>query len=229
MQQVEFLQLHQKAEIQKNLAWQYERSGDLQMSYEHITHANHLYETLQDMENYEYCRCKMLALSVHGFNKEEKIEDLKDMAFGYENVANHQRAGEVFVDLAGIYLRLSDYEGAEIAAEDALGQFRQQPGDNPAAGKAHHYLAACCFHKQAFEEGIEHLEQAMKMFRRHELTLELDEAVTFLCTHLKETGRSDKAFTYFMEHKTYLLERLEIRTKLEEFGVLHDMSETSSN
>lgn len=228
--QLEFLQLQQKADIHLNLASEYERSGDLQTAYEQITHANHLYETLQDMENYEYCRCKMLALSTHEYNWRERVEDLREMAFGYENVANHRRAGEVFVDVAAICLHFAEYEEAEIAAQDALGQFRQQSGDHPAKGNAHRYLAAYYFHQQSLDEGKEHLKQAVAVFQKHHLLAELDETITFLCTHLKEEGRVEEAYEHLMAHKAYLLDRLKVRRQLQEFGEQDDLhSETSSH
>lgn len=189
--------------IMMGLAETYRKTGQ---NEEALMYYGHLIR--QENEQYSYCRYQKLLLSLDDSNWKEHSEELMNMALDYENESKMDRAGEIFADLASIYLRYSNFEQADDLAHDAL---LVLPALHSARGRAHRVLASVCFHEQKAREGQEHLEQAVAAFEQSNMLEELDEALTTLCDHLKEIGQLEEAFHRLASFKDHLMKKAPVR------------------
>ncbi|MGZ8888880.1 MAG: helix-turn-helix domain-containing protein [Halobacteriota archaeon] len=199
------LELHEQAKIHLNLSQEYRSVGNYKEALNHATHAQHLYESLEDIDRYFYSHHQLLVLSTDESNWQENAKSLVHLALDYENKAKPERAGEVFCDVSEIYLRFGDLEKAEDYARDAL---LLLPVTQPAHGKLYRILATCNFASGEVDDGRTHLDKAISLFKQFNMLHELDEAVTFMCERLKSAGQFEEAYYQMISLKGLLVDNL---------------------
>ncbi|ARU62108.1 hypothetical protein CBW65_14700 [Tumebacillus avium] len=136
------------------------------------------------------------------------VQKLLNLAEQHEQIGDKSKAGKVFADIAFICSENGEIDESWAYAEKA----RMSLSDtSPTMGQVHRVLSFVYFHRGDEEKGKKHLDNAVKIYKRHGKFAELEEVTLHMCRYLNEKGEHREAFERMELFHTYMTGQLEQR------------------
>jgi transcriptional regulator with XRE-family HTH domain len=190
------------------LAEAYVRQKNFEKAEEYASKACLLLDELANREERLEWQRRLIMLKREKVDGKTAVEELLQIAEAYERDADHTKAGEVYTDIAQIWLENHEFDKACAYAEKAK---RRLPPAHPDMGRVNRVLAFVSFNRDYSEKGEKQLDNAIQIFMNHGKVAELEEVTLEMCRYLNEKGRHKEAFERMEQFHHCLMKKLDQR------------------
>ncbi|TCP54437.1 tetratricopeptide repeat protein [Tumebacillus sp. BK434] len=190
------------------LAEVYDRQKKFEQAEEYAMKATVLLQEQANAEQKREMKHRLIMLQREKSDWKVSVQKLLNLAEQYEQIGDKSKAGEVFADIALICSENGEIDESWAYAEKA----RMSLSDtSPTMGQVHRVLSFVYFHREDEEKGKRHLDNAVKIYKRHGKFAELEEVTLHMCRYLNEKGEHREAFERMELLHTYMTGQLEQR------------------
>jgi HTH-type transcriptional regulator, quorum sensing regulator NprR len=192
------------AQIYLKIAASYLNQGDFARSQEYASQAHTIFREMGNWARKADAELQIALIEWQQGTGRNTLDKLIDIAATYVTQSEHEKAGAVYAEIAGICLKEGKRKEALEYAEEAR---KLLSNEHPSKGKVYRTLAALLL-GQDEDKGYCYLLNAAVHFEHHRQFQELEEATHAICSYLIEHNRDPEAIERLQTHHAFVMKNM---------------------